>query len=135
MRQKQNQQTNPRELALPQEYLHKLLSTEEILLREAGVRLCGLTIITHSSGRGRERDTDQQQTLGNLLFPSPPPPPSSPLRNQAGPGLRRTELCLLIRLLGRRGPQTTVLTCDVSCDASRLKRPLTTGKKRSQLDF
>lgn len=38
------------------------------------------------AGGGRET---LQQTR-NLLFPSPPPPPL-PLRNQAGPGLKRTE--------------------------------------------
>lgn len=66
-------------------------------------------IITHSSGRGRERDT-AARTLGNLLFPSAPPAAAAAaaaaLRNQTAPGAeahRGTQLCSLIRLRGRRG--------------------------------
>lgn len=52
-------------------------------------------IIARSSGRGRERDS-AEQTGCALLEMSPPPSSSSPspplpLRNQAGPALRRTE--------------------------------------------
>lgn len=77
---------------------------------------CG-QIITHSSGRGRERDTAARRTANSWKFAPPlPPAPLAPpapagaaaaaaeaLRNQAAAGLRRTELCSLIRLRGRRG--------------------------------
>lgn len=43
---------------------------------------------------GRYCCAERQRTLGNLLFPSAPPPPpqaAAAARNQAAPGLRRTE--------------------------------------------
>lgn len=114
-----DQQTNPQHLAQSQKYLHKWFTTEEILLRASGARLGGLRGVVASlcadyhpffrQGAGeRYCGADQQHTLGNLLFPSAAPPPPAALLNQAGPGLRRTELCLLIRLLGRRAAHTGV---------------------------
>lgn len=99
MQQKQNsdQQKNPQDLAQPQEYLHKWFTTEEISLRVAAVRRSFVDYVGSlyadyhpffRQGAGeRYCWADGQRTLGNLLFPSPPPL----LRNQAGPGLRRTE--------------------------------------------
>lgn len=96
-KQNSDQQKNPQDLAQSQEYLHKWFTTEEIMLRVAAVRRSFVDYVGSlygdyhpyfRQGAGeRYCWADQQQTLGNLLFPSPPPP----LRNQAGPGLRRTE--------------------------------------------
>lgn len=82
----------------------------------------------------------QQHTLGNLLFPSPPPS-SLPLRNQAGPGLRRTEphSALLIdktpwkkRTANYRPDLRHYVTRSAReldfWDASRLKRHVAAGK-------
>lgn len=88
---------------------------------------------------------DQQQTLGNLLFPSPPLPPSPPppllLRNQTGPGLRRTEphSALLIdkttwkKKTAHHWLATLFQTLSLWAglffgNASRLKRRFTAGK-------
>lgn len=142
MSQKHNtdKQTSPQELAQPQEYLHKWFTRLEILLTLTGVwgsvGSCRFfQMITHSSNRGRERDTcwaDRQQTLWNLLSPSAPSSPAR--RNQAGPGLRRTALVIDKTSWKKRTAHLRRYrrsACELDFwEVSRLKRPLTSGAKR-----
>ncbi len=142
--------TSPQDLAQPQEYLHKWFTTEEIPLREAGealwtnvAPLCADYRPFFRQGAGeRYCWAEQQQTLGSLLYPSSPAPPAPPLRNQAGPGLRRTEPHRALLIDKSSWKKRTANPCATLFqsfslwaglwDASRLKRPF---EKRSTLDF
>lgn len=117
----------------------KWFTTEETLLREAAVwtRARILSPILQAGG-GREILWSGPAADSWKLAVSPQQRHQTPpLRNQAGPGLRRTELCLLIRLLGRRGPQTSVRRYSrrSSLYASRLKRSPRPPQKRTGFFF
>lgn len=124
-----------------------MIQTEEILLRAAAV-LRGLFSLMSllctrrlspilQAGGGREILLSRP-TADSWKSAPPPPPPPSPLRNQAGPGLRRTEphSALLIDKTPwkkRTANYGATLFQTELWDASRLKRALTNAER--EVDF